>query len=331
MQRKHILKIVETHTGGQPTRTIVGGLDPIPGKTMWDKYVYVQTHCDLLRTMVCQEPRGSEIMSGALLTEPCDPEAQIGVLHFEAAGWLPMCGHNTIGVCTVLTERDLVPTAEPETCITMDTPAGIIRAAVTMENGQATAVRFRAVPSFPLLLNGVIETERWGDLPVEIGWGGSAVAFVKAAPFQMEICPENAVAYERLAAELMPRIKAKYPVTHPALPHVKSISHLAFYTDEGARRHVVIGPDGHCDRSPCGNGTCARAALLYAKGLLKPGDSFEQYSVMGSRFTCTCVGETMIEGTPAMVPEISGRAWQTAESTYFVSETDPLGLGFSLA
>ena len=324
------MTIIETHTGGQPTRTVIHGFEDIPGKTMTDKYAFMQDHCDWVRTMVCQEPRGSEIMSGVVLTKPCHDEADVGMLHFEAAGWLPMCGHNTIGACTVLAERGLVPVNEPETPIVVDTPAGMIRATVTMKGGRAERVRFEAVPSFPLLLDGAIETPGYGVLPVEIGWGGSAVAFIESSPFHTDICPENAAAYERLAAELVPLIQKAYPLSHLALPGIKAISHLAFFSDEAERRHVVVGPDGHCDRSPCGNGTCARAAILHVKGQLHVGDEFVQRSVMGSAFSCRCLGEISYCGTRAIRLELSGRAWQTAESLFFVDRSDPLGEGFLL-
>ena len=137
MRSKKVLNVVETHTGGQPTRTVLSGVLQIPGATMWEKYCYMQEKGDWVRTMVCQEPRGSEIMSGTLLTTPCDPRADVGILHFEAAGWLPMCGHNTIGACTTIVEEGLVEVTEPETHITLETPIGLIRAVVAVETVMA--------------------------------------------------------------------------------------------------------------------------------------------------------------------------------------------------
>ena len=102
MNTKKTIRVIATHTAGQPTRTVLSGFPHIPGSTMQGKYQYMQEQADWLRTMVCQEPRGSDIMSGAIITAPCSKDADFGVLHFEAAGWLPMCGHNTIGVCTAI-------------------------------------------------------------------------------------------------------------------------------------------------------------------------------------------------------------------------------------
>lgn len=330
MQSRRVLNIVQTHTGGQPTRTVISGVPKLPGETMWEKYCYAQEHYDWVRTMVCQEPRGSQIMSGTLLLPPCDPRADMGILHFEAAGWLPMCGHNTIGACTAMVETGLVEVTEPETAITLETPLGLIHAVVEVEQGRAKSVRFRNVPAFPLLLEGTVPTEDWGNLSFAIGWGGSAVAFIDAKVFGKDICPENAGFYEALADSLRPKINELYPISHPQLPHITGISHVAFYLDGATRRHVVVGPDGCCDRSPCGNGTCARAALLFAQGQFPKGAAFTQESLMGSSFTCKCVDTVMAGDTTAIIPEISGQAWLTSLSTYILDDTDPLGKGFML-
>ena len=330
MKTEKVIRVTATHTAGQPTRTVISGFPHISGKTMQEKYAYMQEK-DWLRTLICQEPRGSDIMSGAIITAPCDPQADIGVLHFEAAGWLPMCGHNTIGVCTAIVEEGLVPVTEPVTNIVLETPIGLIRAAVDVQDGSAVRVSFRNTPSFPLVQNAVVHTGRWGDVPVEISWGGSAVAFIPASLFGQEICQENASYYEAIGCELRALINQQIPIRHPQLPDIHAVSHVAFYTDEPVMRHVVVGPDGRCDRSPCGNGTCARAALLHAQGRLQAGEDFKQQSVIGSTFTCKCAAEVMVGNTPAIIPEISGQAWITAFSTYVMDETDPFKAGFSVS
>ena len=327
MRSKKNLNVIETHTGGQPTRTVVSGVLNIPGKTMAEKYAYMQEQGDYVRKMVCMEPRGSEIMSGTLITQACDPAADVGILHFEAAGWLPMCGHNTIGACTALAETGMIACQEPETTVTLETPIGLIQAVVEMKDGIAQAVRFRNCPAFPLLLGGTINVPNYGEVPVDIGWGGSAVAFLETSRFGLTVCPENAHALENLGVMIRQLVNEKYPIRHPMLPQIQGISHVSFYEDEPVMRHAVVGPDGRCDRSPCGNGTCARAAILYAQGKLKAGDSFTQRSVLGSVFSCKCA-ETVDENT--IIPEIRGQAWITAQATYLLAEDDTLGQGFLL-
>ena len=210
----------------------------------------------------------------------------------------------------------LVKSTEPVTKIVLETPIGLIHAAVDIKDGTAARVSFRNTPSFPLVQDAVVHTNTWGDIPVEIGWGGSAVAFVPAKLFGREVCRENASYYEAIGCRLRTLINQQLPIHHPQLPEIRSVSHVAFYTDEPVMRHVVVGPDGKCDRSPCGNGTCARAALLHAQGRLRVGEAFVQQSVIGSEFTCKCTEEVMTENTPTIIPEISGQAWITAFSTY---------------
>ena len=330
MNTRKTIRVIATHTAGQPTRTVLSGFPHIPGNTMQEKYLYMQKHADWLRTMVCQEPRGSDIMSGAIVTAPCSSDADFGVLHFEAAGWLPMCGHNTIGVCTALVEEGLIDVQEPVTKLTLETPLGLVRASIDVENGSATKVRFLGAPSFVLQQNAVVKTEHWGDVPVDISWGGSAVAFVPADFFGYAPCVENATFFANSAAELRALINQQLPICDGRLPEITGVSHVAFYQDGEPMRHVVVGPDGQCDRSPCGNGTCARAGLLHAQGRLKINEQFEQRSVIDSAFICRCAEELVIDGAPAIIPEISGRAWVTAFSTYVMDETDPFGQGFSL-
>ena len=330
MNTKKTIRVIATHTAGQPTRTVLSGFPHIPGNTMQEKYLYMQEHADWLRTMVCQEPRGSDIMSGAIITEPCNPEADFGVLHFEAAGWLPMCGHNTIGVCTALVEEGLIDVQEPVTKLTLETPLGLVRASIDVENGSAAKVRFLGAPSFALRQNAVVKTDRWGNVPVDISWGGSAVAFVPADFFGYAPCVENATFFANTAVALRALINQQLPICDGRLPEITGVSHVAFYQDGDPMRHVVVGPDGQCDRSPCGNGTCARAGLLYAQGRLKANEQFEQCSVIDSAFTCRCAEELEVDGAPAIIPEISGRAWITAYSTYVMDASDPFGKGFSL-
>lgn len=330
MNTKKTIRVIATHTAGQPTRTVLSGFPHIPGSTMQGKYQYMQEQAEWLRTMVCQEPRGSDIMSGAIITAPCSKDADFGVLHFEAAGWLPMCGHNTIGVCTAIVEEGLAAVQEPVTRLTLETPIGLIRAEVLVKDGSAQKVTFQGTPSFALLQDAFVISEKWGKVPVDISWGGSAVAFIPADFFGYTICKENATFYESAAVELRALINEQLPICDSRLPEITGVSHVAFYQDGDPMRHVVVGPDGRSDRSPCGNGTCARAGLLYAQGRLKSGEEFEQRSVIDSAFHCKCLKEVMLNGKEAIIPQICGRAWVTAFSTYVIDENDPFGEGFSL-
>src|SRR5690606_18381198 len=150
MKVKKVFHTIDTHTGGNPTRTVLSGLPRLEGQTMAEKMLYMQAEYDWIRRFLMYEPRGHEVMSGALLVEPCHPDADIGVIYIETGGYLPMCGHDTIGFCTALVEAGLIPAIEPETKLKLDTPAGLVEVTIHIEGGQAREVSFRNIPSFLL-------------------------------------------------------------------------------------------------------------------------------------------------------------------------------------
>src|ERR671935_1043846 len=148
MRSSRIFHTVDSHTEGMPTRVVTGGVGTIPGATMARRRQHFLTHLDHLRTLLMYEPRGHGAMSGAILQPPTRPDADYGVLFIEVSGCLPMCGHGTIGVATVLVETGMVEVTEPVTTIRLDTPAGLVIAEVAMSGGAAKAVTIRNVPSF---------------------------------------------------------------------------------------------------------------------------------------------------------------------------------------
>ena len=148
MRAARYLAAVDSHTEGMPTRVVTGGVGPIPGATMLERKLHFEAHMDDLRLLLMREPRGHGAMSGAILQPPTRPDADWGVLFIEVSGCLPMCGHGTIGVATVLVETGMVEVREPETVVRLDTPAGLVIARVAVQDGRATGVTLRNVPSF---------------------------------------------------------------------------------------------------------------------------------------------------------------------------------------
>src|SRR6476660_9681684 len=148
MRSKLVLHAVDSHTEGMPTRVITGGVGVIPGATMSERRTHFIEHMDDLRTLLMYEPRGHAAMSGAILQPPTRPDADYGVLFIEVSGCLPMCGHGTIGVATVLVETGMVEVTEPETVVRLDTPAGLVVVRVSVRDGAATSVTIRKVPAF---------------------------------------------------------------------------------------------------------------------------------------------------------------------------------------
>src|SRR5262245_16716277 len=180
MRSTRVFHAVDSHTEGMPTRLITGGVGVIPGASMAERRAYFIRHLDHLRTLLMYEPRGHSAMSGAILQPPTRPDADIGVLFIEVSGCLPMCGHGTIGVATVLVETGMVPVTAPETLIRLDTPAGLVEVTVAVrEDGAATAATIRNVPAFPVALDAAVEAPGLGRVRYDLAFGGNFYAIVE--------------------------------------------------------------------------------------------------------------------------------------------------------
>jgi proline racemase len=161
---------------------------------MVEKMLYLKEHMDWIRTSLMFEPRGHSIMSGVILLEPSVPDADYGVIFIETGGYLPMCGHDTIGVCTALVEAGMVDVQEPETRITLDTPAGLTNIVVHVENGKACSVTFRNIPSFVIAQDVCVDVPGYGGVILDVSYGGNPYAIVSADLFDLALVPENASA-----------------------------------------------------------------------------------------------------------------------------------------
>ncbi|MEU2117080.1 proline racemase family protein [Streptomyces sp. NPDC016459] len=334
MRTRHVYHAVDSHTEGMPTRVITGGVGVIPGATMAEKRLHFVEHLDHVRTLLMYEPRGHAAMSGAILQPPTRPDADYGVLFIEVSGLLPMCGHGTIGVATVLVETGMVPVVEPVTTVRLDTPAGLVSVDVRVEDGRARSVTLTNVPSFAAGLDLKADVPGYGTITYDLAYGGNFYAFVTldslGLPFGL------AHKDELLAAGLavMEAVNAgpDRPV-HPEAPAIAGVKHVylaAPGSDAVRSRHAMAIHPGWFDRSPCGTGTSARLAQLHARGLLAPGVDFVNESFIGTEFTGRIVEETEVAGRPAVVPTVTGRAWITGTAQYFLDPEDPFPAGFLL-
>ena len=333
MRARRVFHAVDSHTEGMPTRVITGGVGPIPGTTMLERRDWFVAHQDELRTLLMYEPRGHASMSGAILQPPTRPDADWGVLYIEVSGCLPMCGHGTIGVATVLVETGMVEVTEPITTIRLDTPAGLVVADVAVEDGAATAVTFRNVASYSHTLDAHVSVPGLGDVRYDLAYGGNFYPLVPVATVGLDVHPGEADALIRSGLAIMAAINAQAPPAHPDDSRIAGCAHVVFTAPgrDGAdgRAATAIHP-GWLDRSPCGTGTSARLAQLHARGELAVGDTFVHESILGTRFTGRVAEETTVAGRPAIVPEISGRAWITGTAQYLLDPDDPFPAGFAL-
>jgi proline racemase len=306
-----------------PTRVVTGGVGPIPGDSMLDRKLHFEREMDDLRLLLMREPRGHSAMSGAILQPPTRDDADWGVLFIEVSGCLPMCGHGTIGVATVLVETGMVEVREPETVVRLETPAGLVVARVAVEGGRARSVTLRNVPSFLYE-----RARRAGDVVCDIAFGGNFCALVPVD----DVNALESDDYIRRGLEIMAAVNEDPPV-HPEDPRIGGCRHVIFHAPgrdgADARNATAIHP-GWLDRSPCGTGTSARLAALHADGSLAIGQPFVNESLIGTRFTGRLVEETRVGDLPAVVPEITGRAWVTGMGQYLLDAEDPFPAGFAL-
>jgi proline racemase len=333
MRSKRVFHAVESHTEGMPTRVITGGVGTIPGATMAQRRQWFMDNSDDVRTLLMYEPRGHASMSGAILQPPTRPDADYGVLFIEVSGLLPMCGHGTIGVATVLVETGMVPVVEPVTTIRLDTPAGLVVAEVAVVDGAAKSVTIRNVPSFSLALDQRVGVDGIGEVRYDMAFGGNFYAIVELASLGL---PFDRAEKDRLleaGLKIMEAINAQNPPVHPERPDISGCHHVYLEapgsTAQHSRHAMAIYP-GWFDRSPCGTGTSARMAQLHARGELALNTDFLNESFIGTQFTGRLVEETTVGGLPAVVPTITGRAWVTGTAQYHLDPEDPFPAGFLL-
>ena len=333
MRAARYFAAVDSHTEGMPTRVVTGGVGSIPGATMLERKLHFERELDDLRLLLMREPRGHGAMSGAILQPPLRDDADWGVIFIEVSGLLPMCGHGTIGVATVLVETGMVEVTEPETVIRLDVPAGLVEARVQVQDGRARAVTIRNVPAFLYASDRSVDVPGIGPVVYDMAYGGNFYALTPAKDAGLVVDPSRSDELVHAGLAVMSAINAADRPVHPEDERINGCRHVVFYEPGRDGADAVAATSIHpgwLDRSPCGTGTSARMAQLHARGALALGDPFVNQSVIGTRFTGRLVGETTVAGRPAVIPEITGRAWITGMGQYLLDQEDPFPAGFAL-
>jgi len=333
MRAKRVFHAVDSHTEGMPTRVIVGGVGEIPGDTMMAKRLHFMEHMDDIRTLLMFEPRGHASMSGAILQPATRDDADWGVVYIEVTGCLPMCGHGTIGVATVLVETGMVEVTEPITTIRLDTPAGLVVAEVAVEDGAAKAVTIRNVASFAHALGCAVEVPGIGLVAYDMAFGGNFYAIVDAQALGVAFDRANGDEILRRSLAMMAVINEVDEPVHPIEPAIRGCHHVQVVapgSDARRSRHAMAIHPGWFDRSPCGTGTSARMAQLHARGELPLHTDFVNESFIGTTFTGRLIEEATVGEVAAVIPTITGRAWVTGTAQYFLAPDDPFPAGFLL-
>jgi proline racemase len=323
---------IEMHTGGEPTRIIVGGWPKLSGRTLLDKRREAKERFDHLRRGLMLEPRGHDGMYGALLVEPDHPEADLAVLFMHNEGYSTMCGHATIALARWAVESGRVMRQSPETVVRLQCPCGLVVARVATDN----TVRFESVPAFAYALDRVAPTRSWGPVTVDIAYGGAFYAFLSADSIGLDLrtSPMRAIAD---AGEEITRAASKaVPIEHPDEPDLAFL-YGTILTDGGdgaakPSRNVCIFAGRQIDRSPTGSGVTARMALQLARRQAKLGDERSFESCTGATFTGRALREAPpVGGRKAVVVEVGGTAHFVGESRFRFDADDPLREGFMLS
>lgn len=335
MKFEKSIQAIDSHTMGEPTRIITAGIPKIPGDTMEQKRLYLEKKYDYIRTAVMHEPRGHSDMFGSILVDPISEKADYGIIFMDGGGYLKMCGHGSIGAATVLVETGMVDVVEPVTNVVLESPAGLIKADVKVDNGKAGEVTLTNVPSFLYKQDVVVNVEDIGDVKLDIAFGGSFFAITDIDKLGIDISADNATEISQVGIKIRDAVNKSVKVSHPLLPYIKTVDLVEFYgkpkTPGADLQNVVVFGTGQIDRSPCGTGTSAKLATLYAKGKLKINQPFVHESITGTMFTGLVKEETMIGEYKGIIPQIKGRAYITGFNHFIIDEEDPLKYGFTLS
>ncbi len=342
-----VISAFDTHVCGEPGRVIVGGVPDVPGETMFEKMRYLETKADGLRQRMLNEPRGYPAANCNLILPPTHPDADAGYVIMEHVEYPGMSGTNTIAVATVLVETGLVEAREPMTELVLEAPAGLIKIKAHIEAGKVKQVEFENVPAFAVYLDEKIQVPELGTVKVDVAYGGMFYVIADAEQFGLTLCRAEAGKAAR-AGEMIKKAcqEQLQPPVHPANPGIAgvTISQLSappFVKGSSRRNTVVVSTGdldwqdpltwtGALDRSPCGTGTCAKMAVLHARGELGLGEDFVHEGILGTTFTGRLVRTTSVGDYDAVVPTISGTAWITGFAQYAVDPQDPFPEGFKV-
>ncbi|EKF19502.1 4-hydroxyproline epimerase [Nitratireductor pacificus] len=322
---------IDGHTCGNPVRVVAGGGPLLEGATMLERRAHFIAEYDWIRTGLMFEPRGHDMMSGAILYPPTREDCDTGILYIETSGCLPMCGHGTIGTITIGIENGLIRPREPGV-VRLDTPAGLVVAEYEQQDRFVEKVRLTNVPSFLHARDVRAEVPGLGELTVDIAYGGNFYAIVEPQDAFRDIADHTAGDLIGWSRALRAVLNAGHDIVHPEKPEISGLRHILWTgaptKPEAHARNAVFYGEKAIDRSPCGTGTSARMAHWHALGRLKAGDAFVHESIIGSMFEGRVEAETEVAGRPAIVPSIAGWARVTGYNTIQIDDRDPYAHGF---
>jgi len=341
-----MITAVDAHAAGEPGRVIVGGVVDVPGNSMLEKKAFLENERDDIRKLMLQEPRGYPALCCNIILPPTRSEADAGYVIMEHTEYPGMSGTNTICVATVLLETGMLPMEEPETKIILEAPAGLIEVRALCENGKVRQVTFKNVPAFAVHLDAEIEVPLIGKVTVDVAYGGMFYVIADAELLGIQLSPESGRDIVRVSEMIRQAADDQLTAVHPEISEFQgiSISQLSGPPDRKdahLKNAVTVSTGGFdwdkpstwtgaLDRSPCGTGTCAKMAVLHAKGQLGLDEEFHHEGVLGTIFTGKLESQTKVGPYDAVIPTLSGQAWITGFSSYVLDPSDPFPQGFTV-
>ncbi len=344
LAQQHVLTAVEAHAEGEPGRVIVDGMPDLQGNSVFEKMQDMAAHHDDIRTLMLQEPRGYPALCCNALVPPCDPRADAGFIIMEQSEYPPMSGSNTICVVTVLLETGILPMVEPETVLTLETPAGTIGVTAACRDGKVTSVEFLNVPAFAVHLDAEVDVPGLGRILVDVAWGGMFFVQTDADRLGIDLGPENGAEVVAVSEAIRHATREQLPVVHPENPDITGPTITNLYgapivQGTNGRGAITLStgafnparPYGVLDRSPCGTATCAKMAVLHARGQLDLGQDYVNAGPMGTTFRGRIKDTTQVGPYQAIIPTLSGQAWIYGKTQYSVDPSDPFQSGFTIS
>lgn len=330
---RHTFRCIDGHTAGNPVRLVYEGAPSLQGESMSARRLDFLARYDWIRTGLCFEPRGHDMMSGGFLYPPTTAEADVGILFIETSGCLPMCGHGTIGIVTFGIETGLIKPRAPGRFIA-EAPAGPIELTYVQEGDRVRSVRIRNVASYVAAEGIGIDVPGLGPLQIDVAYGGNFYAIIEPQGQYAGVNALGAAGILHFSPIVRALVRERCNPVHPLDSSICGVSHVLWAdAPKGAGAHgrnAVFYGEKAIDRSPCGTGTSARLAHLHAKGRLRVGDKFVHESYIGSRFVGRVEAETEIGGRRAIIPSIEGSAIATGRNEIWIDDEDAFAHGFQV-
>jgi proline racemase len=332
MSYKRLIVTADSHTHGEPTRLVIGGVVHYPGNTMREKQAFVARELDMVRKSLMGEPRGHHDMFGGFITPPTSETGDLGIVFIDNQGYLNMCGHGTIGLCMSVVELGIIPPSPPRTEINIDTPAGLVRGYAVSENGHVTRSGFHNVPSFCLSVDTTLQVDGMGTITVGIAYGGNFFVILPADEVGLSLDLDNQPEIRKMGIAIKRAANEQLTIQHPKDSSITGCDIVTFYGPanhpEATYKNVHVFADGQVDRSPGGTGTSAVLAYRLAKGDSDSDSVTVVEGFAGGLFEGRVVKAWDDDGVQYIIPDISGRAYMTGVHTFYLDPSDPMLQGF---